>query len=276
MIDEFSQLWSRLEGIERAIMALIDIQQRQLTSAASPLTNELRSQLAEIKTSLAELPARSDSPPEIKVGQIKVVEPNGTLRMSISNQDRAPNGVINGKELPERQGGNSAGIIFYNNEGDECGGLIYGSGELPEGSVPPGMLPKGTIANGLSLTFDRYKQDQMVAFQHEDAGPFCNSRLIFSDRPTLPLDEWVERYRPIFDMPEGEGKAAAMAKMQANGHLSANRIYIGKTNGNASIDLSDAKSQVRIRLFTEADGRAGLEFLDETGNVTDRWPTQDL
>ena len=186
MIDEFSQLWSRLEGIERAIMALIDIQQRQLTSAASPLTNELRSQLAEIKTSLAELPARSDSPPEIKVGQIKVVEPNGTLRMSISNQDRAPNGVINGKELPERQGGNSAGIIFYNNEGDECGGLIYGSGELPEGSVPPGMLPKGTIASGLGLTFDRYKQDQVISLHHEDAGTFSNSHLVFSDRPTVP------------------------------------------------------------------------------------------
>ena len=42
------------------------------------------------------------------------------------------------------------------------------------------------------------------------------------------------------------------------------------------IGLCDALSRPRIRLFTEADGRAGLEFLDETGKVTNRWPTQDL
>ena len=32
------------------------------------------------------------------------------------------------------------------------------------------------------------------------------------------------------------------------------------------------QQHVRIRLFTEADGQAGLEFLDKADNVTDRWP----
>ena len=230
-------------------------------------------QLVEVKTALSDGPLRSSSPAEVTVGRINVREPDGTLRMVIANQDRAPDGVINGKEIPGREGGNSAGIIFYNNEGDECGGLIYGSRELPEGAVPPGMFPEGTIANGLGLTFDRYKQDQVISLHHEDAGEFSSAHLMFSDRSTMiPLDEWLERYRPIFDMPEGDEKTAAFAKMQSDGQLPAHRIYIGNRNGSAAIGLSDAQSRPRIRLFTEADGRAGLELLDEAGNVTHRWP----
>ena len=186
MTNEFERIWARIEGLERAVAALVDIQQRQLTSAASPLTNELRSQLAEIKTALAELPARSDSPPEIKVGQIKVVEPDGTLRMTISNQDRAPNGVINGKEFGGREGGNAAGIIFYNNNGDECGGLCYESKRMPDGSVQAFA----------SLTFDRYQQDQVMCLQMIDEHGQVATGLSLWDRPTLPLDQWLPRALP--------------------------------------------------------------------------------
>ncbi len=273
MADEFERIQARLDTFERAIATLIDVQQHALDIANvdHQMAHELRAQLAEVKATLTAAVTPSTQPREVNVGRINVREPDGTLRMAITNQDRAPNGVINGKELLGREGGNSAGIYFYNNEGDECGALQYGSRELPE-DVPPDILPKGTIVNGLGLTFDRYKQDQMVAFQHEDAGSFTNSRLIFSDCPTPPLDEWLERYRPVFEMPEGAEKRAAMAEMRATGHLGASRIYIGKTNGSASIGLSDDQSRPRIRLFTEADGRAGLEFLDEAGAVTHRWP----
>jgi len=90
MADDLSQLWSRIEALEKAVSMLIEV---QLSSAqTTSLTEELRTQLAEVKASLSNLPPRSSSPAEITVGRINVREPDGTLRMTISNQDRAPNG----------------------------------------------------------------------------------------------------------------------------------------------------------------------------------------
>src|SRR5258707_12941097 len=62
---------------------------------------------------------------EIDVERINVVEKDGTLRLVISNKARAPDPVVSGKTYP-RGGGNRAGVIFFNDEGNENGGLIYG------------------------------------------------------------------------------------------------------------------------------------------------------
>jgi hypothetical protein len=37
---------------------------------------------------------------ELQVHRVDIVEPNGTLRMVISNRDRLPVVIVNGKELP--------------------------------------------------------------------------------------------------------------------------------------------------------------------------------
>src|SRR4051794_38015010 len=58
---------------------------------------------------------------EIDVGRINVREPNGTLRLTISNKARFPEVVIEGKTYPLRGGTGigSAGLIFFNDEGNE-------------------------------------------------------------------------------------------------------------------------------------------------------------
>src|ERR1019366_6557693 len=83
---------------------------------------------------------------EIIVHRIKVVEPDGTLRMVISNHDRFPGVIEKGKELgPNPRPG--AGMLFLNDEGTENGGLIFGG----RGDAN-GML----AAAGVSLSFDKY------------------------------------------------------------------------------------------------------------------------
>src|SRR5262245_17381930 len=62
---------------------------------------------------------------ELDVERLNIVEKDGKLRMVISNSQRAPDPIIDGKSYPMRQGGNTAGMIFYNNKGDECGGLAF-------------------------------------------------------------------------------------------------------------------------------------------------------
>ena len=84
-----------------------------------------------IATSLAlscSLPPRFGRRPgqnlgEIKVERINVVDANGTLRMVISNKDRMHPGVFDGRMMDRPRP--VAGMIFFNDEGDEAGGLAY-------------------------------------------------------------------------------------------------------------------------------------------------------
>lgn len=91
---------------------------------------------------------------EIRVHRIDVVEPDGTLRMVISNKDRLPPVIIKGKEHPEMgEPRPQAGMIFYNDEGSENGGLIFGGRKNEKGEV---------VDSGGSLSFDKYGAGQII------------------------------------------------------------------------------------------------------------------
>src|SRR5438128_11716045 len=93
---------------------------------------------------------------EINVERINVVEKDGSLRLVISNNERSPGPIERGKPFGY-PGGSRAGMILYNEEGTENGGLIF-SGKKENGK---------TSAYG-SLTFDQYDRDQVVALQYGD------------------------------------------------------------------------------------------------------------
>jgi hypothetical protein len=91
---------------------------------------------------------------EISVHRLNVTEPDGTLRMVISNKDRLPPVIIKGKERPEMgEPRPQAGMIFYNDEGTENGGLIFSGRKNDKGQI---------IDSGASLSFDRYGAGQTV------------------------------------------------------------------------------------------------------------------
>jgi hypothetical protein len=59
---------------------------------------------------------------ETTVERINVVEKDGRLRMVIANSERQTTGMVNKRTLaPNRK--HPAGVIFFNDEGDEDGGL---------------------------------------------------------------------------------------------------------------------------------------------------------
>ena len=91
---------------------------------------------------------------EIQVHRIDVIEPDGTLRMVISNKDRLPPVIVKGKEHPEfGEPRPQAGMLFYNDEGSENGGLIFGGRQNEKGEV---------VDSGGSLSFDKYGANQIV------------------------------------------------------------------------------------------------------------------
>src|SRR5262249_6568480 len=100
----------------------------------------------------------------MEVHGVKVWEPDGTLRMVISDKAHFPGLIIRGKEYPHPRP--EAGMLFFNNEGTENGGLIFGGHKEKDGKI---------IDSGGSLTFDQYEEDQIVQIEgsHDITGHFA-------------------------------------------------------------------------------------------------------
>lgn len=188
---------------------------------------------------------------EIDVQRINVREPDGTLRMVISNQTDFPEIPYRGREVPHPER-DTAGMLFMNEEGTEVGGLIFG-----------GKDEAGVRSSGGSLTFDGYEQDQTVQIMGFQQGPRRVSGLFVTDRPEEPMDFSVlERLESL--SPEEQQAALASANMGGS-----QRAFLGRQGSGASeLVLRDGDGKARLVLSVAADGGARIIFMDETGRAT--------
>ena len=203
---------------------------------------------------------------EIDVERINVVEKNGNLRMVISNRERSIGPIYKGKPFGYA-GGTRPGIIFFNDEGTENGGLTF-SGQ---------RNPDGTFRASSGFSFDQFNQDQVLYLQYADNNGRRNMGLTVADRADLDIYDLVaERDSIMKAHPEGPARTAALQKWAEprNGvPLFAQRVYVGRDNNKAAlVNLSDRNGKPRIRLMVDSLGTPSLEFLDETGRVTSRLP----
>src|SRR5262249_37447965 len=198
---------------------------------------------------------------EIDVERINVVEKDGKLKLVISNKDRFPDPIIDGKTYPLRQGGKTAGMIFYNDKGDECGGLSFS-----------GQEKDGARRAGAGLLFDQFNQDQTIGITYGESDGRRSAGLNVWDRPDRPLSEMVEKLQAIQNMPDGAEKTQDMQRFRDTSGV-AQRVFVGKNREKAaSVVLSDPQGHPRIQLIVDAQGAARLEILDEKGAVVDRFP----
>ena len=108
---------------------------------------------------------------EIDVERINIVEPDGSLRMVISNKDRSIGPIYKGQPFGY-EGGSRPGIIFFNDEETENGGLSF-SGQSQSG---------GSYAASAGLSFDQFNQDQVVTLQYNDRNGRRQMGLTIADR----------------------------------------------------------------------------------------------
>ena len=73
---------------------------------------------------------RGDKVDELTVQRLNVVDANGTLRLVLSGKDRMHPGILDGKVIDRPRP--VAGMIFFNDEGDEVGGLTMTGQRLSE------------------------------------------------------------------------------------------------------------------------------------------------
>jgi hypothetical protein len=202
---------------------------------------------------------------EIDVERINIVEPDGKLRMVISNRPRSIGPIYKGKPFGY-PGGTRPGIIFFNDEGSENGGLGFSGGRQPD----------GTFRAGAQLAFDQFDQDQVLFLQYSDNNGQRRMGLTVADRADVSIYDFVMRRDSINKMPDGPAKTAALAKLMepVNGvPLMAPRVYVGRDVSKAAIvNLSDRLGRARLRLLVDSVGTARIEFLDEDGRVVHRIP----
>ena len=205
---------------------------------------------------------------EIDVERINVVEPDGNYRMVISNRARSIGPIAYGKPFGY-PGGTRPGIILFNDEGTENGGLTFG-----------GKTENGKFESGVHMSFDQYNQDQVVVLSYQDENGTRRTGLTFADRANVPILGLVKQMDSIKKMPDGPAKDAAQQKLMAPRDgvpLYAERVYVGRNQAKAAVlRLSDLNGKPRIRLQVDSLGTPSLEFLDAAGKVVSHFPAEVL
>ena len=203
---------------------------------------------------------------EIDVERINIVEPDGKLRLVISNRPRSIGPIYKGKPFGYA-GGTRPGIIFFNDEGTENGGLTLTGQRGPDGKYQAST----------HMSFDQFDQDQIVVLNYSDNNGNRQAGLTFSDRTDRPIIEFVNEMDSVAKLPDGPAKTAAMQRLRQPIRdgvvMAAPRVFIGRDRTKSSLlRLSDPMGRPRLVLRVDSLGAPQLEFLDDSGHVTSRLP----
>jgi len=163
----------------------------------------------------------------LKVQRIDVVDSDGKTRLVLANSERFPGAEIRGKTYA-RSIHDTAGLVFYDTNGDENGGLV--STKLRDQDMA-------------TLTFDYTYQPtdgiRIIKFESPDGARWRTGFEIFDRRP----------YKP--------GEVDSTQGIQ--------RIALANENRNAELVISDAEGHPRIRIGVDKTGEPRIEMLDANG-----------
>ena len=211
---------------------------------------------------------RPASPTELAVQRLDIVGTDGRPLLVLAGRGRIPGPMANGKEYPRSVADGReylSGLVFFNEQGDEVGGLLFNGIEKPGG---------GYSAVG-HLSFDQWKQNQVVAIQYVDGGTSRRAGLNVWDRPTnVMLTTELDRIERT-QQATGEAREALQreaAEARARGEQGVQRVFLGCEDRAAQLVLRDTAGRVRARLKVDAADRARLEFLDEVGGIVATYP----
>lgn len=204
----------------------------------------------------------------IDVERINIVEKDGTVKMVITNADHFPSegDRINDRVYHKRK--KRAGMLFFNEDGMECGGFIYDGSKTKDGH-----------SAGLSLTYDQFDGDQVMQLITTDdkVGDkrYKAGRLVFNDRADKETKESMmkidEELKTITDPTERRKKYKEYREQGLIG--SVPRVALGQTAGKQNgLFLFDDKGGIKAKFFVDKDNNAKLQFYNEKGEVISSWP----
>lgn len=198
---------------------------------------------------------------EINVQRINVVEKDGTIRMVISNKALQHSGRMDGKNWEKRE--RQAGMIFFNDEGDECGGLVYEAKNQKTGKL-----------SGMSMTMDRYKDDQVLQILNSEninEGKIMSQRgFIVSDFPSnssvTARNAAIAAAEKIADEKRRKETIRKIYREQGSKGL----LFLGKTAGNSQgLFLNDQHGNPKLMVYVNDKGEPKIQTFNEKGEMKD-------
>lgn len=199
---------------------------------------------------------------EINVKRINIIEKDGTIRMVISNKELQHSGRMDGQDFEKRE--RQAGLMFFNDLGDESGGLIYAAKKKED----------GTISSGMSITMDRYRDDQVLQILNSETiknNKIMSERgLIINDFPDLEgmtaRNKAFAEAEKITDEKLRNEKLREIQKL----HGSKSLLFVGKTRGNSQgLFISDKNGQPKLMIYVDDKGKPKIQTLNDKGETRD-------
>jgi hypothetical protein len=216
--------------------------------------------LVVLATAAFRQPAPAQKFGEVTVERLNVVDANGTLRLVISNKDRMHPGQMDGKVIDRPRP--VAGLLFFNEEGDEVGGLTFTGREV-----------NGVRQANAGIMFDQYKQDQTIGFSYAEGNGRRSAGFQVWDRSDSRLSELIEKLNAANKIADREERDKALAAIRAAAPPGPRRVFVGKnTEKAATVSLADGDGKPRLTLTVDAAGNPRIEFLDAAGKVVSRLP----
>lgn len=199
---------------------------------------------------------------EINVKRINIIEKDGTIRMVISNKELQHSGRMNGKDWEKRE--RQAGMIFFNDNGDECGGLIYENKKRADGS----------IKNGMSITMDQYRDDQVIQILNNESikGDKISSERGFSVNSFNGMEGIDARNKAYADAEKIADEKLRKEKLrEISKNMGSNKLlFLGKTTGNSQgLFIADQTGQPKLMVYVDEKGQPKIQTFNEKGEVKD-------
>lgn len=210
-------------------------------------------------------------PSVLTVERLDIVEPDGSLALVLANSERPVAATIGGEViLGDQEEGRrgSPSMIMFDGQGDEVGGLLFGTRRSASG-----------FSAVRQLTLDAYGQDQAVILRHIQDPRGSTSGLVVSARPEhsildamkqlglQPGATGAEMQAAIAALPD-ESRAARRREL-----FGVERAFLGAVpTGNTHLTLRDGQGRRRIVIDVPEDGEPSIAILDADGQTVARLP----
>ena len=189
--------------------------------------------------------------------RINIIEPDGSVRLTLSNRADFPGAWNRKKEFPRPDRRDAAGLLFMSEEGTEQGGLIWGAQQLPD----------GTIENHGHLSLDQYEENEVFAIDAGQNGKDKFSQITIEDQGDFPIAEKRRANEEIQKLPVKKQDAAWRRFFATHLH-DVKRLEMGRSpDGSVGLALCDLKGRVRISLSVGADGTPKLRVFGADGKT---------
>jgi hypothetical protein len=194
---------------------------------------------------------------EITAERINIVEKDGTLRMAVSNKESQDPGAYSGKKIAKRD--RPAGMIFFNDEGDECGGLVYDGNKK---------------SASMAYSIDQYKGDQIMQLQYSQEGEYGKDLLrsyglkMWDRNDRFPTSRLLDYMDSLQKLNDSNAYKAGIEKITVSGILGRERLFVGKdAEGEIGFFLRDTNGKPRLKIYINKENQPVIETLDEKGNI---------